>query len=105
MSDPTPTPGQRKTQNARAAYAVQFPSPEAKTEHYRALGKQAAARRRVLSGEEDAALSAAYELLGRIARRDCSDGPEPTGRHPPNGSATDTEKAAGGTGGLAGGEC
>ena len=63
------TARQRQTLNGRQALAEQFPSPEARTEHYRALGRRSAERRVVLSGDEAAALVDAYSLLSRIAER------------------------------------
>jgi hypothetical protein len=63
------TARQRQTLSGRQALAEQFPSPEARTEHYRALGRRSAERRVVLSGDEAAALVGAYELLARIAER------------------------------------
>jgi hypothetical protein len=65
----TLTPRQRQTLAGRRALADQFSSPEARTEHYRALGRRSAERRVVLSGDEAKALSEAYALLGRIAER------------------------------------
>ena len=69
MSLSPPTRRQRQTQAARQALAECFPTPEAKSEHYRRLGRRSAERRVVLSGDEAAALADAYELLGRIAAR------------------------------------
>ena len=60
---------QRQTLNGRQALAEQFPSPEARAQHYRALGRRSAERRVVLSGDEATALAAAYSLLGRVAER------------------------------------
>jgi hypothetical protein len=60
---------QRQTLPGRRALAEQFPSPEARTEHYRALGRRSAERRITLSGDEAAALVDAYSLLSRIAER------------------------------------
>jgi len=65
----TLTARQRQTLNGRQALAEQFPSTEARTEHYRALGRRSAERRFVLSGDEAAALVDAYSLLSRIAER------------------------------------
>ena len=65
----TLTARQRQTLNGRQALADQFSSPEARTEHYRALGRRSAERRVTLSGDEAAALVDAYSLLGRIAER------------------------------------
>ena len=65
----TLTRRQRQTLPGRLALAEQFPTPEAQTEHYRALGRRSAERRFVLSGDEAAALVDAYALLSRIAER------------------------------------
>ena len=65
----TLTARQRQTLPGRRALADQFPTPEARTEHYRALARRSADRRVVLSGDEAAALADAYSLLGRIAER------------------------------------
>ena len=63
------TPRHHQTLAGRRALAEQFPTPEARTEHYRALGRRSAERRVVLSGDEATALADAYSLLGRIAER------------------------------------
>lgn len=63
------SPAQRRTLPAREALARTFPTPEAKSEHYRAMAEKANAGRIVLSGDEAYAISEAYELLGRIAER------------------------------------
>lgn len=63
------TPAQRRTLPAREALARKFPTPEAKSEHYRALAARANAGRVVLSADEAAALGSAYRLLAGIARR------------------------------------
>ena len=60
---------QQQTRAARDALASQFPSPESKREHYRALGRRSAARRFVLSGDERDALVGAYEVLRHLAER------------------------------------
>ncbi len=59
----------QQTRAGRQALAAQFSSPEARTEHYRALGRRSAERRFVLSGDEAEALVGAYSLLSRIAER------------------------------------
>jgi hypothetical protein len=70
MADTAPlSSGQRRTAAARRALAERFPDAESKSEHYRDLGRKAAAERIVLSGEDADALRAAYALLDRIARR------------------------------------
>ena len=63
------TARQRQTRPGRKALVEQFPTPEAKSQHYRALGRRSAERRLVLSADERAALVGAYELLARIAER------------------------------------
>jgi hypothetical protein len=68
MPDPL-TPAQRRTLPARQALAAQFASPEAKTEYYQELARRSHERRLVLSGDEAAALLAAYTLLRQIAER------------------------------------
>jgi hypothetical protein len=65
----TLTPGQRKTAAARKALAQKFPSPEEKSEHYRAMAQKANAGRVVLRAEEAVALRDAYTLLRTIANR------------------------------------
>ncbi len=57
------SPAQRRTLPAREAFAQKFPTPEAKSEHFRALAEKANAGRVVLSGDEAAALRDAYRLL------------------------------------------
>lgn len=68
---------------ARDVFAASFPSPEAKTKHYRELGRKSAEGRVVLRADEAAAvgqataavgqaseaLADAYRLLQRIAER------------------------------------
>jgi hypothetical protein len=65
----TLTAGQRRTAKARAAFQQSFPSPEAKTSHYRAMAEKAAAGRIVLSGDDVEAFSQAVALLRRIAHK------------------------------------
>ena len=68
MSEPL-TVRQRQTLAARQALAARFPTPEERTEHYRALGRRSAEQRVVLSGDEATALADAYALLARIVER------------------------------------
>jgi hypothetical protein len=68
MPDPL-TPAQRRTLPARQALAAQFASPEAKTEYYQELARRSHERRLTLSGDEAAALLAAYTLLRQIIER------------------------------------
>ena len=66
------TARQRQTYAGRQALAEQFPTREAKSEHYRTLGRRSAERRFVLTGDEVdqlAALADAYALLASIAAR------------------------------------
>jgi hypothetical protein len=63
------SPAQRRTVAAREAFAAKFPSPEAKSEHFRAMAERAHAGRVVLRAEDAAALSEAYRLLAKIADR------------------------------------
>jgi hypothetical protein len=63
------SPAQRQTLPAREAFARKFPGPEAKSEHFRAIGERGNAGRVVLSGDEAVALVDAYQLLSRIAER------------------------------------
>ncbi len=63
------SPAQRRTLPAREAFARKFPSPEAKSEHFRAMAERANAGRVVLSGEQARALQDAYRLLRTIADR------------------------------------
>ena len=65
----TLTARQRQTLNGRRALADRFPTPEARTQHYRELGRRSAERRLVLSGNEAVALRDAYALLRTIAER------------------------------------
>ena len=58
---------QRQTLNGRQALADRFPTPEARTQHYRELGRRSAERRVVLSGDEAEALRDTYRLLRTIA--------------------------------------
>ncbi len=76
MSVDVLTPRQRQAAHARAAFARKFPSPEAKSEYFRAIGERGNAGRVVLRAEEAAALVDAsdalvdaYSLLSRIAER------------------------------------
>jgi 5'-deoxynucleotidase YfbR-like HD superfamily hydrolase len=75
-----PTRGQQQTQAAREAFKARFPSPEARSEHYRELARRANEGRVVLSADEAAALGQAYALLTRIAQR----GKLPVEAPPPN---------------------
>ena len=63
------TARQQQTLAGRQALADRFPTPEARTQHYRELGRRSAERRVVLSGDEAAALRNAYALLAKIADR------------------------------------
>jgi hypothetical protein len=68
MSEPL-TPAQRRTLPARQALAGKFASPEEKTAYFRNLAQRSHERRLVLSGDDAAALLAAYTLLRQIAER------------------------------------
>ena len=59
----TLTPAQRRTLPARQALAAKFASPAEKTEYFRDLARRSHERRLVLSGDDAAALLAAYTLL------------------------------------------
>jgi hypothetical protein len=63
------SPGGRRTQAAREAFARKFPTPEARSEFYRQIGERGNAGRLVLRAEEAAALRGAYQLLAKIADR------------------------------------
>ncbi len=63
------SPGGRRTQAAREAFARKFPTPEARSEFYRQIGERGNAGRVVLRAEEAAALRDAYRLLRTIADR------------------------------------
>jgi hypothetical protein len=63
------SPGQRRTQAASKALAEKLSTPEAKRRYYSAIGAKGNAERLVLSGDDAAALAAAYGLLSRIAER------------------------------------
>lgn len=98
MTDATLTRRRQQTQKAREAYAARFTSPEEKAAHYRELGRRAADRRLVLSGDEadvlndvTEALGEAYGLLRRIARRARSSDNTPP---PENGVTRGGELAA-----------
>jgi hypothetical protein len=69
MPDITLTEAQRRTLPGRQALAAKFPSPEAKSEHFRRIGERGNAGRVVLRADEAAALVDAYSLLTRIAER------------------------------------
>jgi len=53
----------------RAAFDSKFTDPVEKSEYYRSLSAKGNSNRLVLSGDEAAALGAAYELLRSIAAR------------------------------------
>jgi len=84
------TPAQRRTQLARQAFDAKFDSPEAKSEYFRDLAQRSHERRLTLSGDEAAAIAAAYALLSQIAARaqdtiDKSDrSKKSAAREPPN---------------------
>ena len=63
------TPRQRQAAHAREAFARKFPTPEAKSQHFREIGERGNAGRVVLRAEEAAALRDAYALLRTIADR------------------------------------
>ena len=93
-----PTRGQRQTAAARARFLDGFPDPAARSEHFRELGRLAAERRVVLSGDEASALSQAYRLLSDIAARlprPDGDG-DPLPVPPGNGEAAGCDPAASG---------
>jgi hypothetical protein len=70
MSDPgTLTTRQRQTANGRRALLDKLATTEDRSEHFRDLARRSAGSRRVLSGDEAAALDAAYALLGKVAAR------------------------------------
>ena len=58
---------QRQTANGRRAFLDKFPSPEARSEHFRNLARRAAGSRVVLSAADAAVLITAHELIGRVA--------------------------------------
>lgn len=90
MSDIALTPRQRQTLPGRQALAAKFSTPEAKSEHYRALARRSNEGRLVLSGDEADALVGAYRLLGEIAGRVTARPPIP----PKNEAAAGDESAA-----------
>lgn len=53
----------------RAAFLDSFETEDERREHMRAIGQRGNANRLVLSGEEKAALTAAYSYIGQIMRR------------------------------------
>ena len=69
MVDATLTRGQRQTRKARETYAARFLTPEAKTEHFRELGKRAAEQRLTLGADDVAALGECLSLLRQITAR------------------------------------
>ena len=80
MSDAVPSPRQRQTANGRRAFLERFPTAEARSEHFRELARKSAGSRVVLTADEAAALTEAYQLLAKIARRGKLPAPEPTGQ-------------------------
>jgi hypothetical protein len=65
----TLTPAQRRTLPARQALEAKFTSTAEKAEYFRELARRSHERRLILSGDEVAAVLAAYALLRRIAER------------------------------------
>ena len=63
------TPAQRRTLPARQALAAKFPSPEAKSAHFRDIGSRGNSGRVTLTSAEARDLATAYSLLGAIAAR------------------------------------
>jgi hypothetical protein len=66
------TPAQQRTLAARQALAAKFPSPEKKSEHFRALARRSHERRLTLSGDEVDQLAQIAQTLVRIVDRDAS---------------------------------
>jgi hypothetical protein len=71
MAEPL-TPAQQRTLPARQALAAKFPSPEKKSEHFRALARRSHERRLTLSGSEVEQLAQIVQILVRIVARDGS---------------------------------
>ena len=69
MADAVLAARQRQTEAGRRALAAKFPTPEAKTEFYRALARKSAEGRLILSSDEAMALGQAYQVLARIVGR------------------------------------
>lgn len=69
MTESTLTRSQQQTQKARESFAARFPTPEARTEHYRELGRKSAEGRVVLRVEEFDALVRAHALIDPIIER------------------------------------
>lgn len=69
MSDVTLTTRQRQTLPGRQALAAKFPTPEAKSQHYRQIGERGNAGRVVLRADEAQAVASAYALLGQIVAK------------------------------------
>jgi hypothetical protein len=69
MPEVTLSPNQRRTRRAREVFAAKFPTPEARSEHYRQMAEKANAGRVVLRAEDAEALRDAYALLTKIADR------------------------------------
>ena len=92
----TLTPAQRRTLPARQALAAKFASTAEKTEYFRELAQRSHERRLVLSGDDAAALLAAYTLLRQIAERDQATTGPPSNPHddatgtPPSRRSTTT---------------
>ena len=76
------TPAQRRTLPGRQAHAAKFASTAEKTEYFRDLARRSHERRVVLSGDEAAAVLAAYTLLRSIAERAHRSTDSPRGPHP-----------------------
>ncbi len=98
MVDAMLTRGQRQTRKARETYAARFPTPDAKTEHFRELGKRAAEQRLTLGADDVAALCECLSLLRQIAARH----PKivPTDSSPSKNAVADGGQPAGQEGGA-----
>jgi hypothetical protein len=69
MSGAILSPNQRRTLRARVALAAKFPTPEARSQHYRELAARANAGRVTLTAAEAAAVADALRLLSSIASK------------------------------------
>jgi hypothetical protein len=69
MSGTDPTPQQRQTRAAREKFLQRFADDAERRAYFAALGRDALARRIVLSADEVCALGECYALLRRIAAR------------------------------------
>ncbi|MCA9880019.1 MAG: hypothetical protein KC442_19630 [Thermomicrobiales bacterium] len=73
MSDAILSPNQRRTLRARERFNAKFPTPEARSEHFRQMARRAKAGRVTLSTTEVEVLSSAAAILASVLGRCRSD--------------------------------